>query len=91
VPAIHRGDSNEDVFDQPFAYSRKYRSSDCRKMSGIEQFDSAPRAPRRLFWFHEGFVGKFGLRILVEHPHIAVRGSRIEVEVIFFTSSPWFP
>ena len=54
------------------------------KCSGIEQFEFRRRAPAPAILFHEGFVGKFGMRILVEHPHIAVRGSRIEVEVIFF-------
>jgi len=51
------GDSNEESRRQPLRTPRKYRSSDCGKSSGIEQFEFRRRAPAPRFFFHQRFIG----------------------------------
>ena len=75
-PAIHRGDSNEHVFDVRFrVLHENIKVAIAGKCSGIEQFEFRRRALAPAIFFHESFIGKFGLRIFVKHAHIAVRGS----------------
>src|SRR5215472_9379588 len=80
--AIESGDSNEDVFHIRFGiFDKDIEIAVVGKNSRIEQFkfrlgSAAPRV-----FFDQSFVGEFGLRILVQHAHVAVRGSRIEIEI----------
>ncbi len=50
--------------------------------AGVEQleFHSPPLA--RAVFVDQALIGEFGLRILVEHPHVAVRRRIVQVEVV---------
>src|SRR6266700_2559277 len=52
------------------------------KNSCIEQFVLGAR-PVALIFFEQLGIGILALRILIEHPHIAVRGCAVEVKPVF--------
>src|SRR2546430_3744047 len=52
--------------------------------AGVEQFEFRFRAAAALIFVHQPAVRKFGLRILIQILHVAVRWCGIEIEIIFF-------
>src|SRR5215469_668259 len=83
--AIEGGDSNEDVLHIRFGiFDEDIEIAMVEKNSRIEQFKFrlASAAPR--VFFDQSLVGEFGLRILVQHAHVTVCGSRIKIEVALF-------
>src|SRR5215469_11920781 len=80
--AIERRDANQDVFHVGFGiFDKDVEIAAVRKNSRIEQFKFrlASAAPR--VFVDQSFVGELGLRILVQHAHVAVCGGRIKIEV----------
>src|SRR5437879_320486 len=83
-PAIHRGDSNENVFDAGFGIlDENVKIAVPGKNTCVEQFKLRLTTAATLVLLQQGFVRKFRLRIFVEHAHVAVRGCRVEVKVVF--------
>src|SRR5258708_16509158 len=83
-PAIHRGDSNENVFDVGFGIlDENVKIPAFGKNTCVEQFKLRLTTAATLVLLQQGFVRKFRLRIFVEHAHVAVRGCRVEVKIIF--------
>ncbi len=83
-PAIYRGDSNENVFDVGFGIlDENVKIAASGKNTCVEQFKLRLTTAATLVLLQQGFVRKFRLRIFVEHAHVAVRGCRVEVKVIF--------
>src|SRR5229473_5644812 len=83
-PAIYRGDSNENVFDVGFGIlDENVKIAASGKNTCVVQFKLRLTTAATLVLFQQGFVRKFRLRIFVEHAHVAVRGCRVEVEIIF--------
>src|SRR5215472_2040101 len=80
--AIERCDSNEDVFHVGFGiFDKDVEIAVVGKNPRIEQFKSRLAAATPRVFFDQLFVRKPGLRIFVQHAHVAVRGSRIEIEI----------
>src|ERR1700684_2688428 len=81
-PAIESLHAYADIFRRFFrVLDKNIEVAIVIKDAGIEQLKlSAPAAPTALF--DQLFIGIFPLRIFVEHPHIAVRGSAVEMEPI---------
>src|SRR5258708_20439545 len=83
-PAIHRGDSNENVFDVGFGIlDENVKIAVPGKNSRVEQFKLRLTTAATLVLLQQGFVRKFRLRIFVEHAHVCVGGCRVEVKVYF--------
>src|SRR5260370_10090229 len=83
-PAIYRGDSDENVFDVGFGIlDENVKIAVPGENSRVEQFKLRLTTAATLALLQQGFVRKFRLRIFVEHAHVAVRGCRVEVKVIF--------
>src|SRR5258708_33696456 len=83
-PAIHRGDSNENVFDVGFGIlDENVKIPASGKNTCVEQFKLRLTTAATLVLLQQGFVREFRLRVFVEHAHVAVRGCRVEVKVIF--------
>src|ERR1700736_6032672 len=82
--AIDHDDFNENVFDVGFGILDEHiEIAILREHAGVHQFEFGPSAVPMAIFGDQGIVGKFRLRIFVQHLHIAVRGSRVEVEIIF--------
>src|SRR5712692_11952362 len=83
--AIDGRDSNEDVFDVRLGVlDEKIEIAVFGKDASVEQFKFGLSAATAAVFFDEKLVGKFSLRILVEHAHVAVGRSGIEIEVVLF-------
>ena len=83
-PAIHSGDSNENVLDVGFGIlDENIEIAVLGKDAGVEQFEFRLAAIAATVFFEQPCVRKFCLRIFVKHAHIAVRGSGIQIKVIF--------
>ncbi len=79
---IDGDDANENVLNVGFGVlNKKIEITAFGEDSGIEQFEFRLAAAPAAVLFEEALVGKFVLRIFVQHAHVAVRGSRIEIEV----------
>ncbi len=52
--------------------------------AGVEEFEFGLRATAALIFVHEPAVRKFGLRILIQILHVAVRWRGVEIKIIFF-------
>src|SRR6266849_3947643 len=84
IPAPGPGDSNENVFDVGFGIlDENVKIAASGKNTCVVQFKLRLTTAATLVLFQQGFVRKFRLRIFVEHAHVAVRGCRVEVEIIF--------
>src|SRR5437016_2748553 len=80
--AIERGDANQDVFHVRFGiFDKDIEIAVAGKNSRVEQFKFRLAAAAPRVFLNQLLVGKSGLRILVQHAHVAVRGSRIEIEI----------
>src|SRR5215470_18630174 len=87
--AIDGRDPNKDVFDVRFGVLDKHvEVAVLGKNSGIEQFEFRLAAAASAVLIDKKLVGEFGLWIFVEHPHVAVRGSGVKVEVALFHVLP---
>src|SRR5215472_817164 len=83
--AIESGDSNEDVFHIRFGiFDKDIEIAVVGKNSRIEQFKFPLASAASRVFFEQSLVGEFGLRVLVQHAHVAVCGSRIEIEIALF-------
>src|SRR5690349_11123709 len=80
--AIHGCDLNENVFDICFGVlDKNIEVAVVDENSGIEQFEFGLTPATAPVFFNEKFVREFSLRILVQHAHVAVRWSGIEIKV----------
>src|SRR6202050_5779820 len=50
----------------------------------IEQFELRTLSGAAAVFFHQMGIRELSLRVFVKHPHVAVRGSVVEVKIIFF-------
>ena len=50
----------------------------------IEQLELRTLSGAAAVFFHQMGIRELSLRVFVKHPHVAVRGSVVEVEIIFF-------
>src|SRR5215469_3419080 len=82
--AIHGCNANEDVFDVRLGvFDDEIEVAIVRKYASVEQFEFWLAAATAAILIDQRLVRELGLRILVQHAHVAVRGSGVQVKVAF--------
>ena len=83
--AIGRADFDEHVFDIALGiFDEHVEIAALGKYASIEQLKFGSASTALGIFFDEPPVREFGLRILVEHAHVAVGRGGVEIEIIFF-------
>src|SRR5271168_1537498 len=84
-PTVYGGNFDQNVFDIRLGVlDVNIEVAAFRENSGIEEFELLLGTAPPLIFLDEPFVGKLLMRVCVEHPHVTVRGSRVEIKVILF-------
>ncbi len=82
--AIHHDEFDENIFDVGLGILDEHvEIAILGEDASVHEFEFGLSAVATAIFGNQGIVGKFRLRIFVQHLHVAVGGRGVEVEVIF--------
>src|SRR5580658_6260039 len=82
---VVRGNADQNVLPIAFCiFDEHIKIAVLAEDTRVEQLKLRISAPTFLIFLKQPQVGKLGLRVFIQHAHVAMRGGGVQIEILFF-------